>query len=65
MKKMKTYISPTIIAVELQHKAGVLQDVSPINGVTTNLSDEDTFHYGGEGDGPIRVKESNLWDEVW
>ena len=48
-----------MVAVKLQ-QCQVLA-VSEIKDVSGNAN----INYGGSGDGPVRVKDCNLWDEEW
>ena len=52
----KTYMTPAMLAVTLQHQSHILEASiyeTPGNGDT---------NYGGEGHGPARVHQSTSWD---
>lgn len=57
----KTYIQPSLFAVTLQHKDGILESVSQVDGGDTGIG------AGGGGDGlGADVKGSkSIWDEEW
>ena len=61
----KTYLQPTMMVVTLQQHSIICY--SPVNRVSTNLSDEgDAIRYGGAGTGPARVKSNTVdWDDDW
>jgi hypothetical protein len=55
----KTYITPSIIMVNLQHQGMLMQSVTQTEG-NANL------RIGGAGSGESRTKEHvNVWDEEW
>ena len=54
-----TYQKPAMVAVKLQ-QCHVLA-TSEVRNVSSNAD----IILGGAGDGPVHVKESNLWDEEW
>jgi hypothetical protein len=61
----KSYISPTIVAVKLQHSGIICTSPVSIQGLSTNLGD-DAIGYGGAGSVDARTKESSsIWDEEW
>ena len=55
----KIYLRPTMLAVAL-HQCQILA-VSDVTDVSSNVD----VGYNGEGTGPARVKEHNIWDEEW
>ena len=57
----RTYRKPTMLMVKLQHRTGILTGSNDVNNVDGNGN----LGYGGEGDGPARVKTHNVWDEEW
>ena len=47
-----------MLAVVLQHTQMLCESVTKVE------SDSDVG-YNGEGNGPARVKDTNIWDEEW
>ena len=55
----KSYLSPEIIIVQLQHQGLLMQSVGEVK-VNAGLVN------GGTGNGESRTKEQvNVWDEEW
>ena len=60
----KTYLQPAMIVVTLQQQSIICS--SPVNRVSTNLTDGDAIDYGGGGSRPARVKSNTVdWDDDW
>ena len=58
----KTYLQPTMIVVTLQQHSIICS--SPVNHVSTNLTDDDAIGYGGGGTQSARVKSYTVdWDD--
>ena len=58
----KTYLQPAMITLALHQAQMLCESVTKVNadgGSTTGIL------YGGQGSGPARVKETNIWDEEW
>jgi hypothetical protein len=63
----RTYIHPKMIAVKLQNQSHLMED-STFSGLGTNQTYADGDYIGFTGTNTTyeaRVKESNLWDDVW
>ena len=45
----KDYLKPTMRVVKLQHRSQILANSRGVTGVSTNLSDDDDFEWGGGG----------------
>ena len=63
----KTYLTPGLTVVQLQHQGLLMQSA---RNVTTNLTGNDAINMGGASSnntgGIVRTKESsNIWDEEW
>ena len=55
----KSYLSPEIIIVQLQHQGLLMQSVGEVKGNAGLVN-------GGAGNGESRTKEQvNVWDEEW
>ena len=55
----KSYLSPEIIIVQLQHQGLLMQSVGEVKGNAGLVN-------GGTGNGESRTKEQvNVWDEEW
>ena len=60
----KTYLQPAMMVVTLQQHSIICS--SPVNRVSTNLTDDAAIGYGGGGSGPARVKSNTVdWDDDW
>ena len=58
----KTYLQPAMMVVRLQQQSIIC--TSPVNHVSTNLTDGDAIDYGGGGSRPARVKSNTVdWDD--
>jgi len=58
-------MQPAMVVVRLQQQSIICY--SPVNRVSTNLTDEgDAISYGGAGTGSARVKSNTVdWDDDW
>ena len=57
----KTYITPGMVTVRLQHQSIICQ-----SGAVSTLSCPEDITYGGGGSGEAYTKESSgVWDEDW
>ena len=57
----KSYISPTMLVVQLQHHSIICQ--STLRGFSCS---EEDIGYGGGGSGDACTRESSgIWDEEW
>lgn len=59
---MKTYISPTMLVVQLQHHSIICQSTFSV----TSVSNDEGILFGGGGSGDACTHESSsVWDEEW
>ena len=54
----KSYKTPSVIVVNLQHQWMLMESV-------TRTQSNANLNIGGAGSGSARVKEQNIWDEEW
>lgn len=62
----KTYISPEMFAVKLQHQTHLME--ASITAIDGNGNSETGIDYGGEsgeGEGFLGKGFTNVWDEEW
>ena len=57
----KTYIQPEVLTMKLQHMQMLCESLTSVQDGNGNTG----IGYGGEGTGPARVKDTNVWDEEW
>ena len=57
----RIYLKPGMLAAELQQHQVLASSTPEVTGISGNGG----LNLGGEGNGPARVKDHNVWDEDW